>query len=181
MRFALGLSLLLVACVGDVSGIHQTSQDPPVTGGDNGSGSGSGESGADTSTTPTGYLKQIAAIYCMESFSCRTEFPTDLGYTFEAAWGTTPDECQQRLLDSWNPPAIETEIAKGRVTYDGAAGIACLNGVTFGSCADYWTNGIQWADACYHVIVGSVPAGGSCDTLYACTSGSCDMTAHQCL
>lgn len=174
------MSLLLAACVADVSGIHQPSEDPG-TGGGGGTGSGSGSETGDTTTTPTGYLTQIAAIYCMESFSCRAEFPTDLGYTFEAQWGTTQPACEQRLLDAWNPPAIETEIAKGRVTYDGAAGVACLSGVTFGSCGDYWTNGIQWADACYHVIVGSVPAGGSCDTPYACTSGSCDTTAHECL
>ena len=174
----LGIPLLVClvtgACVADVSGTHQESkQDDPTT--------GSGGNAQDSTTTPTGYLTKIAGIYCEESFTCRADFPPDRGYTFEAQWGDTQDACKQRLLDAWTPAAIETEIAKGRATYDGSAGIACLSGVTFGTCADYWTSGIHWADACYHVIIGLVPAGGSCDNIYACASQSCDATTHTCM
>jgi hypothetical protein len=173
----LGLLMLacLVACVAEVSGTqHQESQEENPTPG----GSGNAD---DTTTTPTGYLRQIAGIYCTESFTCRGDFPPDRGYTFEAQWGTSEDECVDRLLTGWNPAAIETEIAKGRAKYDGSAGIACLNGVTFGTCADYWTTGIHWAEACYHVISGVVPAGGACENMYACVSQSCDATTHTCL
>ena len=106
--------------------------------------------------------------------------PPDRGYTFQAQWGADQNACVQQLLAAWDPAAIESEIAKGFATYDGAAA-SSLNGVTFGTCSEYWTNGIHWADACYHVIVGSVPTGGVCDIGYACQSGSCDMVAHTCI
>src|SRR5881628_1861427 len=104
------------ACVADVTGTHQESKQEEPT--------GSGENAQDTTTTPTGYLTKIAGIYCDESFTCRADFPLDRGYTFEAQWGDSAVACKQRLLDAWNPAAIETEIAKGRATYNGSAGIA---------------------------------------------------------
>jgi hypothetical protein len=131
--------------------------------------------------TPTGYLESIAQIYCDQSFQCRTSFPTDLGYTFEAQWGTSISECTAGLLDAWAPVSIETEIAKGRVVFDGAAAVDCLNGVTFAACPEYWNRGIEWAESCYHVMVGRVPSGGACELDYACVSGGCDAVAHTCL
>ena len=174
----LGVLLLvcLAACVADVAGTRQESNEDDVE--ETGETSNGNET---TTTTPTGYLRQIAGIYCNESFTCRADFPPDRGYTFEAQWGNSEPECVERLLTGWNPAAIETEIAKGRARYDGAAGVACLNGVSFGTCSDYWTNGIQWAEACYHVIVGLVPMGGACDNVYACASQACDATTHTCL
>ncbi|HUS32112.1 MAG TPA: hypothetical protein VMZ53_26615 [Kofleriaceae bacterium] len=169
------LVCLTTACVADVNGTHQESKEEETA------TTGGGAESGNTTTTPTGYLSQIADIYCSESFTCRADFPPDRGYTFEAQWGASENECVNRLLTGWNPAAIENEIAKGRAMYDGAAGIACLNGVTFGSCSDYWTSGIQWAEACYHVIIGLVPAGGACENMYACASQSCNATTHTCL
>lgn len=166
--------LAMTACVADVSGVQQGAQD--------GEEPGSSETTSDeTAITPTGYLQKIAGIYCEESFTCRASFPPDRGYTFEAQWGNTDPECRQRLLDGWNPAEIETEIAKGRVTFDGGAARACLDGVAFGSCPDYWARGIEWAEPCYKVLVGSVPKGGQCDIDYSCASFACDKTLHQCM
>ena len=162
----------MTACVADVSGVHQASED-----GDDVGGNGS----ANTATTPSAYLEQIAGIYCQEAFTCRSTFPPDRGYTFEAQWGNSDAECRQKLLDGWNPPEIEREIAKGRVTYDGGAARACLDGVTFAECPAWWDRGIEWADACYHVLVGQVPAGGQCDIDYSCASFNCDEAMHVCL
>jgi len=175
---SLGICLLvcLTACVAEVSGTHQESEQNETP-----TGTGSGGGAETTTTTPTGYLRQIAGIYCTESFSCQGEWPADRTYTFASQWGASEDACVDTLLTGWNPAAIETEIAKGRAMYDGSAGVACLNGVTFGTCSDYWTAGIHWAEACYHVIIGLVPAGGACDNLYACASQSCDATTHTCL
>jgi hypothetical protein len=173
MRWLMGTLLVMTACVADVGGVHQESQD-----GEDGNGKGSA---SDPTTTPTGYLEKIAGIYCEESFTCRASFPPDRGYTFEAQWGNTDAECRQKLITAWNPPEIEREIAKGRVTYDSGAARSCLDGVTFGSCPDYWSRGIEWAEACYHVLVGSVPSGGQCDIDYSCASFACDKTLHQCM
>lgn len=174
MRTLMGMLLVTAACVADVSGVNQESQDGEEA-------TETGTASDETALTPTGYLEKIAGIYCEESFTCRASFPPDRGYTFEAQWGNSEPECRQRLLDGWNPALIETEIAKARVTFDGGAARACLDGVAFGSCPDYWTNGIQWAEACYRVLVGSVAKGGQCDTDYSCASFNCDEMLHQCL
>jgi hypothetical protein len=140
---------------------------------------GSTETSEQTALTASGYLERIAAIYCDQSFACRAEFPEQS--EFEAQWGVTIEACRKELLAEWQPAAIETEIAKGRVAYDGAAAVACLETVAFASCTEYWQRGIEWADACYHVMVGQVETGGLCDTEYACTSNECDLATHRCL
>lgn len=174
VRCLVGIWLLTAACVADVSGVHQESKDTDDTG-------SNGPASDDTVVDATGYLKRIATIHCDEAFMCRAEFPPDKGYTFEDQWGAEQSACQQRLLDQWNPRLIETEIAKGRVTFDGGAARACLDGVTFAACPDYWNRGIEWAEACYHVLVGHVSAGGQCDIDYSCSSFNCDETMHACL
>lgn len=173
VRRLLGIWLLTAACVADVNGVHQESNDT-----DNG---GNGSASEDTNISPAGYLERIATIHCDEAFMCREAFPPDRGYTFEDQWGSEQAACQQRLLDQWNPRLIETEIAKGRVKYDGTAARACLDGVTFAACPDYWNRGIEWAEACYQVLVGQVPAGGQCDIDYSCSSFNCDEPNHVCL
>jgi hypothetical protein len=168
-----GLFVLVAACVADVGGTSQTSEDEP----NNGSGSGGTEQ---TTITPLGYLEEIARIHCEQAFACRASFPADLGYTFEAQWGTSATQCQADLLLAWSASAIESEIAKGRAEFDGAAARDCLAGVAFGACTEYWMRGIEWAESCYHVIVGKVGSGGACDMDYACTSSWCDLTTHTC-
>ena len=169
--FALGCA----ACVGEAPG------DPnpvPAVGSGGGSG-GSGQSGQ-TSVTATRYLEDIATLQCAEAFSCRSTYPGDAA-SFEAVWQTSVETCVSNLLVAWNANSIETEIAKGRIDFDGTAAVDCLNGVAFGSCDQHWTNGIQWVESCYHVMVGNVAAGGTCDSVYACESSTCDTAEHRCI
>jgi hypothetical protein len=173
MRLLLGIPLLATACVADVSGTHPSQQ--------NGSGSGSSMTDEESTATPVGYLKRIASIHCTQAFMCRDSFPPDLGYTFEEEWSNTEPACEADLLAAWNTNLIEDEIAKGRAAYDGAAAASCLDGVTFGACPDYWSRGIEWAEACYHVIVGNVPTGGSCESEYSCVSYTCDAATRTCM
>ena len=165
--------MLVAACTADVAGIEGRQgevEEETGSGGPN-----------QTSITLSTYFDKIAKVYCDQAFSCRATFPTNLGYTFEAQWGNNHGECISRLVTAWNPALVETEIAKGRVTYDGTAAVSCLEGVTLGACGDYWTNGIDWAESCYHVVVGTVQVGGLCDSNYSCTSYACDATTHTCL
>jgi hypothetical protein len=173
MRRLVGIALL-VGCTADVSGIG--GRDKPETG-----SGGSGNAPGATSMTLSKYFDEIAAIHCEQAFQCRSAFPPDAGYAFEDDWGNSVPECEQRLLAAWNPAQVETEIAKGRITYDGTAAVSCLEGVTFAACPDYWNRGIEWAESCYHVVVGMVQMGGACDNDYSCTSFLCDQTAHTCL
>lgn len=145
---------------------------------DDETGSGSGDS--QSSISPTGYLERIAHIHCQQAFGCRSNYP-DGEMVFESTWGTTVPACTAQLLGAWDPAAIETEIAKGRIMFDGTAAIACLGAVAFGTCDEHWERGIQWAEPCYHVLVGTVVTGETCISDYACASRTCDLAERRCL
>jgi hypothetical protein len=144
-----------------------------------GSGSGSGGGGEQTSMTLSKYFDEIAGVHCQQAFSCMASFPPDRG-AFADTWGATEPVCESNLITAWNPKQVETEIAKGRIMYDGEAAVSCLSGVAFAACPDYWNRGIEWAESCYHVIVPLVQIGGACDNNYSCTTYVCDSVAHTC-
>jgi hypothetical protein len=173
MRRVLSI-VVLVGCTADVDGIQ--GRDKP----DEGSG-GSTDKPGSTSITLSKYFDEIAAIHCGQAFMCRASFPADeRGYVFEDQWRDTVAACEQMLIEAWNPAQVETEIAKGRITYDGAAAATCLQGVAFAACPEYWNRGIEWAESCYHVVVGMVEAGGACENDYSCTSFTCDPATKLC-
>jgi hypothetical protein len=155
---------------------------PAPTGGtgDGTAGNGGGSAGGQSAVNATGYLEKIAQIQCSEAFSCRSTYPGEAA-DFEATWSTSVDACVTSLQVAWGSNTIETEIAKGRIDFDGTAALNCLNAVTFSSCDTQWTEGIQWAESCYHVLVGTVPNGGNCESVYACSSFNCDMAQHTCI
>jgi hypothetical protein len=164
---------MLVGCTAEVPGIEGREGKE-----DMGSGSGSG-SGEQTTMTLSKYFDEIAQIHCEQAFSCRTSYPTDRG-AFEDTWGASVTDCEADLIAAWNPAQVETEIAKGRITYDGTAAVSCLEGVAFSACPDYWNRGIEWAESCYHVVVGTVQVGGACENNYSCTTYNCDPLALTC-
>jgi hypothetical protein len=159
-------------CVADVVGSSRTAPEQEED--------GAGSNDSQSSITPTRYLEEIAKIQCEQAYSCRDTYPFD-DASFQRIWNTSVAACTTSVLASWNTGSIETEIAKGQIEFDGTAAVACLSGVAFGSCTEHWQRGIQWAEACYHVLVGSVPAGGSCESSYACLSFQCDLAARRCL
>lgn len=170
----LGVLVMLAAgCTADVAGIE--GRDKPDKESDDKT-----EQPGQTTLTLSEYFDEIAGIHCEQAFMCRAAFPPDAGYTFESAWGNSVTECEQLLIAGWDPAEVETEIAKGRITYDGTAAVTCLEGVTFAACTEYWSRGIEWAESCYHVVVGQVPVGGACANDYACTTFYCEQTTYTC-
>ncbi|HEY5946770.1 MAG TPA: hypothetical protein VIV40_14805 [Kofleriaceae bacterium] len=176
MRRLLGLVALAVCAA-----IGCTAEVPGTEGrhGEQDMGSGNSGGGDQTSMTLTTYFDKIAAVHCEQAFSCRDSFPPEQG-VFEDTWGASVTACEANLIAAWNPKQVETEIAKGRITYDGSAAVTCLEGVTFAACPDYWNRGIEWAESCYHVVVGTVPVGGACENNYSCTTYYCDSVMHTC-
>jgi hypothetical protein len=161
---------MLVGCTADVPGIEGREDMPEM-----GSGSGTGP----TTMTLSQYFDKIAQVHCEQAFACRASYPPDRG-AFETTWGASVTACEADLVAAWNPAQVETEIAKGRITYDGSAASSCLEGVTFAACPDYWNRGIEWAESCYHVVVGTVSVGGACENNYSCTTYYCDLYDHTC-
>jgi len=180
MKWALGMTVLL-GCVADVpEPVSPPNPIPPDEHRDDGAGGGGEAPTSQTDVTATGYLKAIANVHCVQAFACRATYPGDSA-AFEASWQDSVADCAANLEVAWGVPTIETEIAKGRIDYDGTAAVQCLAGVAFAGCNTHWTDGIQWAESCYDVMVGNVPTGASCDSLYSCQSYDCDTTQHVCL
>lgn len=172
--------LLLTGCVADVVGVELPPPNPIPPSGAQGSGAEDTGPTSQTQITATDYLARIATIHCSQAFDCRSTYPNDAA-TFEATWKTSVAECVTNLQTAWGSGVLESEIAKGRIDYDGTAAVDCLGGVAFASCDTHWTDGIQWAQSCYSVMVGNVAAGGNCESLYSCQSFSCDATTRSCL
>lgn len=180
MKVLAGL-LVLSGCVADVAGGHVGPPMPAPAGERQGQEEPQDEESSSQNTvTASGYLEQIAMIQCAEAFTCRSTYPGEAA-GFEAVWKASVPACVANLIVAWNANAIETEIAKGRINFDGTAAVSCLSGVAFGTCDAHWTEGIQWAQACYSVMVGRVPVGEGCESVYACTSYNCDTVEHRCI
>lgn len=169
------LVLVVVAgCTAEVAGIE--GRDKPSAGPET-----PGDDVGQTSITVAEYFNRIASVHCNQAFMCRSSFPeAQRGYPFEAEWGNSVPECIRDLIDYWDLEQIETEIAKGRIVYDGTAAVTCLDGVTFAECPLYWQRGIEWAESCYYVIVGQVQPGESCLNDYSCTTFYCEQTTLTC-
>jgi hypothetical protein len=171
--------VLLIGCVGEAPP-EPAPPNPVPAGGSGDRGSGETNQGMQTAINATSYLTQIAMIQCQQAFNCRATYPSG-STSFDTAWSTSVSSCVGVLQSAWAVGTIESEIAKGRIEYDGAAAVDCLAGVGFDACDTHWNNGIQWAESCYSVMVGNVPSGGSCESLYSCESYVCDDVEHRCL
>ena len=177
------LSILLVLVAGCASQLEPTGGTPPPGNGGSNTpppGSGSGGSG---SMTATQYLTAMEMKYCDEAFSCKASFPTDQGVTFDQAFGTSASQCYADGAAQDMPAQVEAEITAGKIHYDGVAAAACVSGITFGACSDFW-NGTGGTDpaACGTALVGTVADGGACVVDYDCSNEQsvCDPTSHTC-
>ena len=178
MRGIAGI-VLLFGCVGEAPP-EPPSPNPAPAGGTSASGSGQSNQDTQTAINATDYLTQIAMIQCQQAFNCRATYPSGSS-SFDAMWSTSVQTCVAMLQAEWGVNTLESEIAKGRIEFDGSAALDCLAGVAFDACDMHWTNGIEWAESCYSVMVGKVPTGGSCESLYSCESYVCDDVEHRCL
>lgn len=186
LRTILLLSLL-GACVGA----------PPDStgggGGGNGSGNGSGGGGGGGSgegsgggggggMTATQFLAQMNDKYCTQAFACQASFPTDAGVTFTDAFGANVQACVAIGEQYDMPSAVEAAITAGTIHFNAADASACLGGITYPACAQFWDNGPNAPAACNTALVGTVADGGACATDYECSSATsyCDETSKKC-
>ena len=132
--------------------------------------------------TATQFLTQMEMKYCDEAFTCQASFPTDAGVTFADAFGASASVCYSDGAAYDMPAQVESEIAAGKIHFDGAAAAACVAGLQFGACTDFWANGGTYPAACDTALVGTIADGGACVVDYDCSSGTsvCDPTAHTC-
>jgi hypothetical protein len=132
--------------------------------------------------TATQFLQQSDQKFCDEAFTCQASFPaTAQTGTFADAFGASSAECQSDSAMYEMPAQVESEIAAGKIHYDATAAAACIAGMTFGTCADFWQNGPMEPAACDTAMVGTVADGGACVVDFDCSAdASICTTAHTC-
>lgn len=150
-------------------------------GGGNGSGDGGGGGGGG-SITATNFLAQMAQKFCDEAFTCKASFPTDAGVTFDDAFGASVQACVADSATYDMPAQVEAQITAGKIKYNGADAAACVAGITFPACTEFWANGPMFPAACATAMVGTVADGGACVVAYECSSPTsyCDETTKKC-
>jgi hypothetical protein len=132
--------------------------------------------------TATQFLAAMDQKECTEAFSCQSSYPTTSGVTFADEWGASEPACESESAMYEMPSQVEAEISAGKIMFDGNAAAACVAGVAFSSCSDFWTNGGTFPAACDSVMVGTIADGGACVFDYDCATATsiCDPTAHTC-
>jgi hypothetical protein len=151
-------------------------------GGGDGSGSGGGGGGSTDTSTLASFLHDMGKKFCDQAFTCKSSFPTDAGVTFEQAFGTSAMACYADADMYNNPTAVAAAISGGTIIWNPADAAACLAGITFPACAEYWMNGANEPAACATALVGKVADGGACVVDFECASVTsyCDPTSKKC-
>jgi hypothetical protein len=151
------------------------------TGGGNGSGGGGGGGGG-ASITATNFLAQMAQKFCDQAFTCKATFPTDAGVTFADAFGASAQECVSDAAAADMPAQVEAAITAGRIKYNGVDAAACVSGITFPACAQFWDAGPTYPAQCANALVGTIADGGACVVGWECSSEAswCDATTKKC-
>jgi hypothetical protein len=137
-----------------------------------------------TGMSVTDFLAAYYGKACPEAFTCMSSFVAQTtGDTFADEWGSSVSDCEANALDPDEAAAVQAEIAAHHIVYDPSETAACLAGVTFSTCMDFWTNGPRYPDACYAALYGLIPDGGACVIDWDCagtdtTDSIC--TANKC-
>lgn len=194
MRLALALAASLTA-----SACGASIGDPAVGGG--GAGGGGGElvdaaTGGSTNNDPgtdaatggnlsdAGALPSVATAedllhgvfgsICTEAFSCKSSYAPASGDTFAQDWGTSVANCTDGFDAYYGAGHINGDVTNGKATFDASAASACLAGIAFSTCADFFNDVYTYPAACSTAIVGSVATGGACNSAYECADASAD-------
>ena len=151
-------------------------------GGGGGGGDGSGGGGGGGSITVAQFLTQTATKYCNQAFTCMSSFPTDAGITFAEAFGASAAECIADSEAYYPAATVEARIAAGTITWNATDAAACVAGITFGTCEQFWQQGPNMPAACDTALVGKVADGGACVIDLECTNlqSYCDETTKKC-
>ncbi|HEV7559537.1 MAG TPA: hypothetical protein VGO00_28870 [Kofleriaceae bacterium] len=161
----------MTACAASPKGSGGTT----TGGGDDDDGSGSGSDTGSNTPPPAPitvdmFLQQMSMSDCTEAFACMASFPTTGGDTFAQDFGASVSDCVT-MENSYDPPAtVASEIAAGKITFDGSAAAACVAGITYSTCADYWSTGGDYPVACDTALVGTVADGGACVIDFDCSN-----------
>ena len=91
-----------------------------------------------------------------------------------AARQTAVDAAATRLARA---QAFRQGRTAGDAATDPLAAAACLAGIVFGTCSDFWQTYGTYPDACNHALVGSVANGGGCVSDFECVSLYCTPAA----
>ena len=139
-------------------GISGAAPDAPPSGGADAGGS---------TLSPHTFLDRVGEKECNEAFKCEDEFP-GTQTQFDDDWGTSTTDCYSLADTDLEGAATQEEVAKGNIAYDPDAAEQCLEGMTYGSCSNFFQNGASFPDICAQALVGTATKGQPCVVDYDC-------------
>lgn len=129
-------------------------------------------------------LEKVGQVECDQAFTCKASFPTDVGVTFEQAFGADQSACYADAAAYYDAAAVEAGITADRIGFDATAAADCLAGLSSAAapvCTTFWTEGPAFPDACYTVFTGKVASGGACTIDFECSGELlCGDTSKTC-
>ena len=190
---SLGVSLLGGACgaaigsepsavAGDDSG-GAVDAGSTGSGGGGGGGGGAQDGGPPPGTEPDAaapasidaptFLAGYVGGFCTEAFACQASFPASSQTgSFSDNFGSSIAQCTTGSEAALGASHVPGDITNGKITYDGAAAAACLAGIDYGTCANFWATGGSYPAACGGAVVGSVATGGACNSAFECAAAT---------
>jgi len=181
MRRLLLLGVLVAGCGAQVGGQELPAGDDDGKGDGSGDGTGDGGGSGGGELRAGDFLVELGVVQCDHAFLCRTDFPADVGVTFEEAVGNSAPDCYADANLSLMPAEVEASVAAGRIEYDALAAAGCLAGITFApTCPEYWQSGPQFPAVCGQSLIGTIEDGGSCTIDFDCRGQTSICTNQVC-
>jgi len=164
---------------------------PPDAGDDDGSGSGTGDGSGSGSGSGNGsgsasngevekFIEQLVTKTCAKAISCRAQYPTGTGDTFEDDWGEDQDDCVTGDEDYEQRAQLAQLVTSGKLDFDATAAAQCLGNLMFpASCTAFFAD-YDWPDACFDALSGDTADGQGCTTYWECSGDNSDCVSGTC-
>ncbi len=124
-------------------------------------------------------MRAISVRTCRKAHLCRDSYPYDLVHPFAAAFGDTPQECEdEHTISDERLALLETSLAAGRIRYDPALAADCHAALWAAECRSFWQE--AGGAACADMVRGTLEPGAACRDNWECLSESCSRAEGKC-
>ncbi|MFT7518060.1 MAG: hypothetical protein ACI9MC_000184 [Kiritimatiellia bacterium] len=114
----------------------------------------------------------IAETQCERAFVCTDSYPSDAPHTFESVYGTSIEDCVERLSpDPADQDNYRASEKAGDLVYSKSAAKSCVSIIEASGCDAFFADPAP--GDCGGPFVGSVESGGTCSIDLACESSFC--------
>ncbi len=124
-------------------------------------------------------MRAISVRTCRKAHLCRDSYPYDLVHPFAAAFGDTPQECQdEHTISDERLALLEASLAERRIRYDPDLAADCHAALWAAECRSFWQE--AGGEACADMVQGTLEPGADCRDDWECLSERCSGAEGKC-